>query len=174
MRALLPLVAVLLAGCGGSPSSPTQPAPLASGRYALRIESVPTQLSSGGSASSAIFACAGRPDNLATVLVDLSADGAGWRGTAAGSTLVFTLQRRGEDLCGVVGGTATATDGTVLQFGRDSIVKSSSSDDGLCGRVASGGLAGAIAADVTFLYSNTASAASFGSCNGNSFTLTPR
>ncbi len=171
MRSYTPLVVLLVvAGCGGSPSSPTPPRTLAPGRYSLRVESGPVQVTSGN-ASSSIFMCMGRPDNAATVMVDIVADGAGWRGTVPGATLTITLQPSGADLCGPIDGTATATDGTTVQFGKASLIKSPSSDGSLCGKFSAVRVVGTITADVTFLYPTAA--VSFGSCSGNSFTLTP-
>ena len=126
-------------------------------------------LSSVGNVSGGIFACSGRSDNAATVTVDVATDGASWRGTTPGGTLTFSLQRSGSTFCGVIDGTATASDGTVVQFGDASLVKSSSADGRLCGDFTSGALAGMITADVTFLYATGATA--FGHCAGNSFTL---
>lgn len=172
-RCELLLAVLLLTACGGTPVTPTPTTSLTAGRFVLRVESTVTPLASGG-AGGAVLVCSGRVDNVATVIVDLVPDGSGWRGTMTGATLSVTLQPSGQELCGQIEGTATASDGTVVQFGKDSSIKSTVSGSGLCGKVSSDTVSGSVTADVTFHYPNAAaSSPSFGHCGGNVFSLKP-
>ncbi len=169
LRALALLV--LVAGCTGSPASPSQnvavlppAAALPSGRYTMVVTSGPSQ-----SGSLSVLLCAGRSGNEARLTVDVTAADSGWRGTAANGTLVFTLTRSGADVAGPISGRGTAVDGTVVEFGDNSIgITSGTRGADLAGTLeAPGVVRGRVDGDVMFRYS-----VGYGSCSGNAFTLT--
>jgi hypothetical protein len=172
---LLLLTSSGVAGCG-SPSSPTSSRDVASlpaasalppGRYTLAVSST----TASGPGTSAVIACAGRGDNSARLAVDVAVEGTGWRGTSPDGTLVFTLQRNGAEVWGPIAGRATAYDGTVVEFGDNSVGIVWNSRPGAAGVggtiVSAGQVRGDVEGGVLFRY-----ASGYGTCAAQSFQMT--
>lgn len=171
MRRATPLLLLVagIAGCGGgSPVSPTAPAPLSlqAGSYILRIFTTAGNLPAQNGVTPAAFVCLGigpRPSSEAvSVPVTIAPEGNAWGVRAGGATLQLRLEEQPGSLYGSIEGQAsqgrvTVTIGTSPQHLAPATVS---------GAAAGASFAGEIGGNVTF-----SEGAGTYSCSTNGWTL---